>query len=274
MTTAGDLEKMETHLADPVRYHLPVGQALVDLNALIGAPIALLHTGVIHCTACGKTTKQSFSQGFCFRCSQKLAAADLCIVKPELCHYAAGTCREPDWGERHCMIPHIVYLASSSGLKVGITRHHQIPTRWMDQGASEALPIFQVPSRYLSGLVEDTLRAHVADKTDWRKMLKGEQAPVDLLAERDRLLALAAEGLEALRRTHGADVLTPLPDATVTHLRYPLDAPPPKLKSVTLDKVPELRGTLVGIKGQYLVLDHAVVNIRNHRGYEVRFEVG
>src|SRR5690606_39924851 len=124
---------------------------------------------------------------------------DLCIVSPERCHYEQGTCREPAWGEQFCMTDHIVYLANSSGLKVGITRASQIPTRWIDQRASQALPIMRVATRQQSGMVEGLLRGQVADKTNWRALLRGEPAPLDLPAGRDRLLAGAREGREGLQ---------------------------------------------------------------------------
>ena len=131
---------------------------------------------------------------------QKLAQCDICIVRPEKCHYHEGTCREPDWADDHCMQPHIVYLANSSGVKVGITRHTQIPTRWIDQGASQALQIFRVPHRYLSGLVEVALKEHVSDRTDWRRMLKGSPKPVDLEQRRDELFAETRDTLKDLAK--------------------------------------------------------------------------
>ena len=138
----GCLEKMAVDLADPVVYRLRVGEARVDLNPLLGQSLALRYSGRIQCVHCGNKTNKSFSQGYCYPCFIKLAQCDMCIVKPETCHYAAGTCREPDWGKQFCFQPHVVYLANSSGIKVGITRRSQIPTRWIDQGAVQALPVF------------------------------------------------------------------------------------------------------------------------------------
>lgn len=125
----GSLRKMRSALAETVAYALPVGDCDVPLNALLGRRITLQYLGQIHCVHCGRRTNKSFSQGYCYPCFQKLAACDSCIVSPEKCHYAAGTCREPAWGEQHCLQPHVVYLANSSGLKVGITRGTQVPTR-------------------------------------------------------------------------------------------------------------------------------------------------
>ncbi len=274
MGLIGNLDKMQTQAQDgvEVQYTLPVGEQRLALNPLLGQAIRLQHTGQIHCTACGRKTKKSYSQGHCYPCSQRLASCDLCIMKPETCHYAAGTCREPAWGEANCMQPHFVYLANTSGLKVGITRHTQVPTRWMDQGATQALPIFRVQSRYHSGLIEQICKAHVADRTDWRKMLKGDGEPMDLAAARDKLMADCAEELAAFRSQFGEDALQALPEAEVLGLNYPVRQWPQKITAHNLDKTPEVTGTLVGIKGQYLILDSGVINIRKYTGYELEVE--
>ena len=176
----GALSKMSTRLEQPVQYSLRLGEQDLDLNALLGQGVRLEYLGAIHCSHCGRKTKKSFSQGYCYPCFSKLAQCDTCIMSPERCHYAAGTCREPAWGEQFCMTEHVVYLANSSGAKVGITRATQVPTRWIDQGATQALPIMRVATRQQSGLVEDVLRSQVTDRTNWRAMLKGEAAPLDL----------------------------------------------------------------------------------------------
>jgi len=186
----GTLDKMETVAADPVQYALPVGNQSIGLNEKLGQKLTLRFTGKIYCQECGDRTRSSYSQGYCFKCSQSLAQADLCIMRPHTCHFHLGTCREPAWGESHCFVPHTVYLANSSGLKVGITRSHQVHTRWMDQGALEALPIASVRNRRESGIIEFALSQHIADRTNWRKMLSGVETPIDLRAERDKVYAL------------------------------------------------------------------------------------
>src|SRR5690554_6351011 len=175
----GSIRKMLGTLDEPVRYALPLGDEQLPLNDLLGRTIRLEALGEIRCQHCNRLTKKSYSQGFCFPCMKKLAQCDLCIVSPERCHYEQGTCREPAWGEQFCMTDHIVYLANSSGLKVGITRASQIPTRWIDQGASQALPIMRVATRQQSGMVEDLLRQQVADKTNWR-LLRSEEHTSEL----------------------------------------------------------------------------------------------
>jgi hypothetical protein len=255
------------------QYEMRLGEERVAMNALIGQPISLNFLGEIHCLNCQRLTKKSYSGGFCFPCSQKLAQCDLCFMKPELCHYAAGTCREPEWGEAVCMQEHIVYLANSSGLKVGITRINQVPTRWIDQGATQAIPIFRVKTRYQSGLVEVMFKSHVSDRTDWRKMLKGDAEPLDLAAERDRLLAECADDIKALQQQFGDDAIKVLPAEPVLTIRYPVTDYPGKVASLNFDKTAEIRGQLQGIKGQYLILDKGVLNIRKFSGYQIEMVV-
>ena len=188
MKSTGLLSKMRTNLNNPISYEMTLCEVRFDLTSLVGKNLKLTYTGRIFCTNCGAKIKKTYAQGYCFPCTLKLASCDLCIVRPETCHYEKGTCREPTWGEENCLRPHIVYLANSSGLKVGITRKTQLPTRWIDQGATEALPILEVKNRLSSGQIEVLFKSHVADKTDWRKMLKGQALSVDLSQTRDRLL--------------------------------------------------------------------------------------
>ena len=184
MDVTGRLRKMPAVAADPVAYTIAVGDTRIPLNELIGRPLRFDFDGIIRCIHCDRTTK-SFNQGFCYPCFRKLAVCDSCIMSPEKCHYHLGTCREPEWGETHCMVGHVVYLANSSGLKVGITRASQVPTRWIDQGAVDAIPMVRVATRYIAGLVEVACKAHVADRTNWRAMLKGDVPELDLAEDQN-----------------------------------------------------------------------------------------
>ena len=267
----GCLNKMRIEPGEPggaVQYTLRAGEHRLDLNRRLGHPLTLSWTGAIACTHCGRATKKSFAQGYCYPCFKKLAQCDTCIVKPETCHFDAGTCREPEWAERFCFQPHVIYLANSSGLKVGITRGTQVPTRWLDQGAIQALPILAVDTRLQSGLVEVLFKEQVADRTNWRAMLKGEVEPLDLVTERDRLLAQLEGGLNTLREQFGAETIRPL-NETPIRFDYPVLEFPRKIVSHNFDKQPEVSGTLLGIKGQYLILDTGVINLRKFTGYEV-----
>ncbi|MDI1302890.1 MAG: DUF2797 domain-containing protein [bacterium] len=264
----GTLRKMRAERNEPISYFLPLGDFSVPLAPFMGNTLHLRYQGSIFCTACGRKTSKSYSQGHCFVCFKKLAACDMCIMKPETCHFDLGTCREPGWGESHCNIPHIVYLANSSGLKVGITRGTQVPTRWIDQGASQALPIFSVGTRYQSGLVETTLAKHVADKTNWQALLKGDASPVDLLRARDELLEKCAAELAELNERFPGEINL-IPEAVVEGFSYPVLQYPQKIKSFNLDQSPDVLGTLLGIKGQYLLLDTGVINVRKFTAYQV-----
>lgn len=263
---------MRTIAERPVEYRLPVGGALVDLKPLIGETLSLSFDGRIECANCGRVTKKSYSQGYCFPCSQRLAACDLCVLQPSRCHFDAGTCREPEWGEAHCMQKHYVYLANTSGLKVGITRAPQAMTRWMDQGASQALPIFAASTRRVSGLVEAALARHVSDRTDWRALLRGSPEPLDLAAERDRLLGLCQDEIGDIARRFGPDSIVPLPDAEAVEIEFPVLHYPEKIRSLSLDRMPSIEGRIHGIKGQYLLLDAGVLNVRKFRSYIVTVE--
>lgn len=265
----GTLQKMRVKLDNPVTYAMELGKDRMTLNPLLGKHIVLDYLGEIHCIHCGRTTKKSFNQGYCYPCFQKLAQCDSCVIAPERCHYAAGTCREPVWGDEFCMRDHIVYLANSSGLKVGITRASQIPTRWIDQGAIQALPIMRVRSRQQSGFAEVIFRQHVTDRTNWRSMLKGDNEPLDMEKEKDNLLELCSKELKDLEQQFGLNAVNILNGVDTISISYPVTSLPEKISSLDLDKNAKVEGQLLGIKGQYLILDAGVINIRKYTGYQV-----
>jgi hypothetical protein len=270
----GTLKKLHSQLktidgqANTVDYSLPIGDELVPLNSLLETQVKLVHSGRILCSNCGKKTKKSYSQGHCYVCMTKLASCDMCILKPETCHYDKGTCREPEWGEKNCFIKHFVYLSNTSALKVGITRHTQTPTRWIDQGATQAMPIFAVSTRLQSGLVETALAQFIGDKTNWRALLKGVNDDIDLKTRANELVPQIEERLANLKLQYGEDAITRL-DEEITTINYPVLQYPTKITSFNFDKNPVVEGTLLGIKGQYLIFDNGVINIRKFGSYEV-----
>ncbi|MCB1646669.1 MAG: DUF2797 domain-containing protein [Pseudomonadales bacterium] len=272
----GLLRKMTVTHGDPVDYHLNLDNAdtsePLHLNPLLGQTIQMSWLSRIVCQHCGRVTNKSFSQGYCFPCFKSLAQCDLCVMSPERCHYDQGTCREPEWGQTFCMQEHIVYLANSSGLKVGITRVNQMPTRWIDQGAIQALPIMRVASRQLSGFVEVAYKKHISDKTHWQKMLKGEGEAVDLIRVRDEMAEVVKADIESLQNRHGLQALQPVTDTEPLQFRYPVLEYPEKVKSINLEKTPVFEAELRGIKGQYLIFDKGVINLRKYTGYEIGFE--
>ncbi len=254
-------------------YSLPAGDKMLPLKNMTGRHISLKFLGLIRCIHCDRKINKSFNQGYCYPCFIKLAQCDRCIMKPELCHYHKGTCREPEWGESFCMTDHIVYLANSSGVKVGITRANHVPMRWIDQGAIQALSVFRVATRQLSGFIEDLFRQEVSDKTNWQTMLKGQIKPVDLLLVRDNLFKKFQTSIEQLQEQYGINKLQPLIQKKEENIAYPVDKYPTKIVSFNFDKTPLVEGSLLGIKGQYLILDSGVINIRKFTGYHVSVDI-
>lgn len=254
----GILRDLVAELGDPyVGYSLVIGEDRVPLNRLIGSTIELSFMGEKRCIHCNRKSNKLFNGGYCWPCFQSLAINDLCQVKPELCHYE--TCREQEWGDAHCMIPTYVYLAKSSDVKIGITRN--IPGRWMDQGAVEAVPIALVPTRKMAGELEVFIAQHIPDKTNWRKMLKGEVTEKSVLAVRDEVLPLVPEEFRAYL----------LPNETVRTFEYPLSERLEKIASHDLEKKP-VTGRLLGIKGNYLILDTGVLNVPKFAGMVVTWQ--
>lgn len=259
----GVLRKLRTAKGRPVAYELPLGDKRAPLNELIGRRIQLEHPGEIYCIACGRKTKKSFAQGYCYPCFQNSPECDPCILRPELCRAHEGEARDLEWARGHCLQPHVVYLALSSAIKVGVTRKSQVPTRWMDQGAVAAIHLAETPNRHTAGLLEVALKAHLPDKTDWRKMLKNEiPEDADLKACKREISALVPEELRQWL----------VSSDRVQHFAYPVREYPAKIRSLSFDKEARIEGELVGIKGQYLILDGGrAFNVRKHQGYVADF---
>lgn len=255
----GIIRDMATSIGDGVvTYELQLGSEFIALNPLIGSQITLTFEGEKRCVHCNRKSNKLFNSGSCWPCFQNLASNDMCQVKPHLCHYE--TCREQAWGDAHCMIPTYVYLAKSSDIKVGITRN--VPGRWMDQGAVEAVPIALVPTRKMAGELELFLSQQMPDKTNWRKMLKGEITEESLLETRERVLAIIPEEFRGYL----------LSDEHVRTFAYPVTEVPEKIASHDIEKAPA-EGKLLGIKGNYLILNTGVLNVSKFTGYSVSLKV-
>ena len=268
----GDLRKMAVQHHDPVDYYLALDNQQYHLNPLIGQPISLTSTGEIHCVQCGRKTSKSFQQGFCFPCMRRINECGNCIIHPERCLVEQGGCPQDDWAHAHCDADQMVYLSNTSGLKVGVTRQTQVPTRWIDQGAMQAIPLFFTSNRYQAGLIEVALKAFVKDKTNWRTMLKQDSIAMNMTLERDRILQQASDVLAPIVMKY-PNFIRPILDNAVD-IRFPLGDYPEKVSSLSLEKTPAIEGRLLGIKGQYLILDIGVLNIRKFSGYRVNVKLG
>ncbi len=269
----GHLRKMRTEANAPIDYFLRLDESEHHLNTHIGSQVTLSWSGNIACVHCGNATPRSYSQGHCYPCFKLLAQCDLCVVSPERCHFAEGTCRDPSWGQTFCMRPHLVYLANSSGIKVGITNEQNLPTRWIDQGATQALPVVAVQTRAQSGFVEVAFKEHISDRTQWQQMLMADDRQVDLGEIRDQLFAEVSVKLDMLRNRFGIQAISLLDEQTST-FDYPVRQYPTRVTSMSFDKQLEISGTLIGIKGQYLIFDTGVINLRKFTGYEIEMTVG
>lgn len=263
----GILTKMQVKLDQNnlANYYLVLDNTpKIFLNDFIGKNICLEFSNLIKCIHCNRNTKISYNQGHCYVCATTLAKCDLCIVRPKTCHYHLGTCREPSWGKDNCFTKHIVYLANSSGIKVGIARATNIPDRWIDQGAIQALPIISVLSRYDAGLIEAIFAKEVPEQTNWRKMLNLNTDLIDLVAIRDQLLASFRNDLNNFK--------CELINNNVIVINYPISTMVNKINLNNLNKSQIISGILLAIKGQYLIFEHGVINIRSLSGYEVKFK--
>ncbi len=266
---SGTLRKMRVEPTAPVAYRLTDGchdaqrrAADRELNGLLGARIELRLAGAIACVACGRRIPRTFGEGYCYPCFTTLAEADQCIVKPHLCHYhdVNNPCRDNEFALAHCFQPHVLYAALTSAFKVGITRRANLPTRWIDQGAAAAIPLAELPSRRDVGLVEHALAQSFPDRTHWMRML-GQARPAGDLP------AFAAAVVAALEEMGAAGLLAPA-ERVERAFDYPVRRYPDKVKSLDLAKLGGAAGVLEGIKGQYLLLDAGVINLRKYTGYE------
>lgn len=259
------LQKFYTQIDGTVQYYLANKNEPILINDWIGKSIKISYQNQINCLNCNATTKKSFFQGYCYKCFSTLPQTDASVINPELCLAHEGISRNMEWAKKNCLIDHYVYLSVTSGVKVGVTRHTQIPTRWIDQGAEQAIILAQTPYRQLAGLIEVELKQYVSDKTAWQRMLKGSaENHIDLVEEKDRLIEYLPEEYHEFISD----------DDSITHIKYPVTQYPEKIKSINLDKTNEFEGILSGIKGQYLLFeDGYVFNARKHGGYSVKFSV-
>lgn len=263
-TYEGVLEKMQTEIGSPIQYYLVFETSFLNVNQVLGKNILLEFVGY-QCLNCGQK-KKIFSQGNCYNCFFTNPAVGDWIMRPELSTAHLGIAdRDLDYETQVQLTPHIVYLAVSSEVKVGVTRKTQIPTRWIDQGAEQAIEIIEVPNRYLAGITEVALKNYFVDKTNWKKMLTNQIISADLTTIKNSVKGyLPTETLPYFDETK----------TETTQLSYPVLAYPKKIASLNLEKDYRFQGKLVGIKGQYLIFeDGTVFNIRGSEGFVVRLSV-
>lgn len=264
MTYQGVLTKMQTEFGDPIQYYLVFENSFLNMNQVLNKELEIKFEGY-QCLNCGKK-KKIYRQGFCYDCFYSSPAVGDWIMKPELSTAHLGIeDRDLAYEQQVQLQPHIVYLALSSEVKVGVTRKSQVPTRWIDQGASQAISIVEVPNRYLAGITEVALKSHYTDKTNWRKMIQNDIVHIDLVAEKLKLEKLIPAEVQEFYHLEKNDVY---------QMHFPVLNYPKKVSSLNLDKEPNFKGKLIGIKGQYLIFeDGTVFNVRSFEGYVVSLEI-
>lgn len=261
----GVLHKMWVAHKYPVEYTLALGKDEVRVNDFVNTPLKVSFTGAMYCAGCKTAISKRYGQGYCYPCFSEGSVNSECIVRPELCQAHLGKGRDPEWEKKHHNQPHVVYLANSGGLKVGVTRNTQVPTRWIDQGASQALIIARTPYRQLAGKIEVSLKEIFSDQTNWQRMLRGYSSEVDFDAAKEQAWSHLAQNLRSYC-TH---------DEQPTTISYPYSPPSNPLKAINLMKTPSIEGVLLGIRGQYLLFDSGqVINIRKHQGMEITWKNG
>ena len=258
----GILHKMSTEYLNPIQYHLLIGNNNISVNNLIKKKISFKWNGKVQCI-CGKILTNFYRQNFCYQCYWNAPEASPSIFKPELCTADLGIEeRDLEWEKAFQLRSHYVYLSNSSGLKVGITRKNNELTRWIDQGAVQGVVIAEVPNRRLSGLIEVELKKVISDRTNWRKMLSGPPSFIDLNKQYSICVAYISNDLNQFL----------VPDNKVTEINYPVLVYPKKIVSTNFQKTSTIEGKLLGVKGQYLILDNdRVFNVRSHQGYIIEF---
>jgi len=262
MEISGNIRKMEVVHSDPVEYRLPLGSEKIGMNQLLGKQISMSFQGTINCIRCGRETRKSFAQGFCYPCFTTAPETEECVLRPELCKAHEGIARDMDYAEKNCLSEQVVYLSLTSGLKVGVTRGTQVPVRWIDQGAVKAIELARTPNRFTAGELEVAMKSYMSDKTNWQKMLTGP-GPVEmnLLEEKQKIIELVPDSLRAYVTDNNR----------IYEFVYPVNTYPEKVRSLNFDREPDISGVLSGIKGQYLLFeDNRVLNMRKFGGYHIR----
>ena len=263
MEYTGVLKKMNTEYLDTIQYYLDMNTDFLNMNQLLNKEITIDFVGY-ECLNCG-SKQEIYRQGFCKSCFFDIPTAGDWIMKPELSKAHLGIeDRDLAYEKSVQLKPHIVYLANSSNIKVGVTRKTQVPTRWIDQGAHEAIALVEVPNRYLAGITEVALKEHIADKTNWRKMLKNDIVDESLVTWKEKLKAFIPDEAKEFFIENNVE----------TTVNFPVHKYPEKPKSLNIKKEESYKGTLVGIKGQYLIFeDQTVFNIRSNEGIVVKFSL-
>ena len=264
MEFTGQISKMVPSIGNPIEYVLPIGEKKLILNKHIGELIQIKFNDEIRCINCNNKIKKTYMQGYCYPCFISLPQTEDCVFKPHLCKAHLGEARDMDWAKNNCLVSTYVYLSLTSNLKVGVTRHSHIPSRWIDQGAHYAIRFAKTPNRYLAGLIELEISKYISDRTQWRKMILGQYDELDLINKKNDLHEYLPSNLDKYY----------LNNENIIELKYPIINNLEKIKSFNIEKFKTINKKLIGIKGQYLMFDdNHVLNVRKYTGYNFTIKV-
>jgi len=263
MRYEGNIKKMRSEKQEPVKYYLSIGENEILMNNLISKKITIDYQNQINCINCSAKTNKSFHQGYCYSCFTSIPQCDAGVLHPEKDMSHEGVSRDMEWAKKNSLVDHYVYLAITGGVKVGVTRFSQIPTRWIDQGAIKAIRLAKTPYRNLAGQIEVDLKKHISDKTNWNKMLKSKQTDLVLTEIKKEIITkLSPEFHDYISLNNKIETFS-----------FPFDYNIDSFESISLDKTDKLEGKLIGIKGQYLIFENGkVMNVRKHNGYLISLE--
>ena len=264
MEFTGQISKMISNIENPVEYSLPIGKNKLILNKYIGELIQINFNNKIRCINCNNKINKTYMQGYCYPCFISSPQTEECVFKPHLCQAHLGKARDIEWAKNNCLVPTYVYLSLTSNLKVGVTRHNNIPSRWIDQGAHYAIKFAKTPNRYLAGLIELEISKYISDRTQWRKMILGQYDEVDLIKKKNDLQEYLPSKLKKYY----------LKNEDIIELKYPIIKNLEKIKSFNIEKFKSIKESLIGIKGQYLMFnDNHVLNVRKYSGYNFTIKI-
>ena len=264
MEFTGQISKMVSSIGNPIEYVLPIGEKKLILNKYIGELIQIKFNDEIRCINCKNKIKKTYMQGYCYPCFISLPQTEDCVFKPHLCKAHLGEARDMVWAKNNCLVSTYVYLSLTSNLKVGVTRHSHIPSRWIDQGAHYAIRFAKTPNRYLAGLIELEISKYISDRTQWRKMILGQYDELDLINKKNDLHEYLPSNLDKYY----------LNNENIVELKYPIIINLEKIKSFNIEKFKSIKKKLIGIKGQYLMFDDShVLNVRKYTGYNFTIKV-
>ena len=271
------INKMISKDTDPISYYIIMGSEKLYVNKFIGKIVHISYSEDIYCISCHDKIKKTFHQGYCYPCFIKSPQTSECILRPELCQAHNGISRDYEWSKKHCLSEHYVYLSLTAGVKVGVTRSTQIPTRWIDQGAVQAIKIAKTPNRHLAGKIEVVLKEFISDRTAWQKMLKNEiNYDIDIINLRNEMHQKIENDYGKYIYDDNGNYVFKEDDfeEDIFEFYYPVKVYPSKVKSISLDKIDNFKSKLIGIKGQYLLFDNNYVfNVRKHTGYQITLEI-